>query len=91
MMGKAGGDVNLPAGLLRSVALTESRGDQFGKTRRSRGLFQFMPGTARDMGLRGNDVFDPDKINGSCTVSLYAPGKEWRGPEQRLALNLSDW
>ncbi|ENC7117983.1 lytic transglycosylase domain-containing protein, partial [Salmonella enterica] len=27
----------------------------------AKGLFQFMDGTARDMGLRGNDVFDPEK------------------------------
>ena len=27
----------------------------------AKGLFQFMDGTARDMGLRGNDVFDPMK------------------------------
>ncbi|MBS8223310.1 lytic transglycosylase domain-containing protein, partial [Klebsiella pneumoniae] len=53
---------NLPAGLLRSVALTESGGNQFAVSGAgAQGLFQFMPGTARDMGLRGNDVFDPIK------------------------------
>ncbi|CAI0823309.1 lytic transglycosylase domain-containing protein [Serratia ficaria] len=53
---------NLPAGLLRSVALTESGGNQFAVSGAgAKGLFQFMPGTARDMGLRGDDVFDPSK------------------------------
>ncbi|HIF6303909.1 TPA: transglycosylase SLT domain-containing protein [Klebsiella michiganensis] len=62
MMGKLEAMYNLPAGLLRSVALTESRGDQFAISGAgAQGLFQFMPGTARDMGLRGNDVFDPVK------------------------------
>ncbi len=62
MMGKLEALYNLPAGLLRSVALTESGGNQFAVSGAgAQGLFQFMPGTARDMGLRGNDVFDPIK------------------------------
>ena len=49
----------LPAGLLKSVAITESGGNQFAISGAgAKGLFQFMDGTARDMGLRGNDVFD---------------------------------
>ena len=52
----------LPEGLLRSVAITESGGNQFAVSGvGAKGLFQFMDGTARDMGLRGNDVFDPQK------------------------------
>ncbi|ARW93137.1 transglycosylase SLT domain-containing protein [Escherichia coli] len=52
----------LPEGLLRSVAITESGGNQFAISGAgAKGLFQFMDGTARDMGLRGNDVFDPEK------------------------------
>ncbi|EEA8075903.1 transglycosylase SLT domain-containing protein [Salmonella enterica subsp. enterica] len=52
----------LPAGLLKSVAITESGGNQFAISGAgAKGLFQFMDGTARDMGLRGNDVFDPEK------------------------------
>ncbi len=52
----------LPEGLLRSVALTESSGNQFAVSGAgAKGLFQFMPGTAKDMGLHGNDVFDPEK------------------------------
>lgn len=53
---------HLPAGLLKSVAITESGGNQFATSGAgAKGLFQFMDGTARDMGLRGNDVFDPEK------------------------------
>ncbi|WP_145588272.1 lytic transglycosylase domain-containing protein [Yersinia aldovae] len=57
---------NLPAGLLRSLAITESSGNQFAlgpKTKygQAKGLFQFMDPTAKDMGLKGNDVFDPEK------------------------------
>ncbi|MDV0369170.1 transglycosylase SLT domain-containing protein [Enterobacter chengduensis] len=52
----------LPEGLLKSVAITESGGNQFAMSGAgAKGLFQFMDGTARDMGLRGNDVFDPMK------------------------------
>ncbi|EOY1421751.1 transglycosylase SLT domain-containing protein [Yersinia enterocolitica] len=53
---------NLPAGLLRSVAITESGGNQLAISGAgAKGLFQFMDPTARDMGLKGNDVFDPEK------------------------------
>ncbi|HID1030675.1 TPA: transglycosylase SLT domain-containing protein [Enterobacter roggenkampii] len=53
---------NLPAGLLRSVALAESGGDQFATSKAgAQGMFQFMPDTAKDMGLKGNDAFDPMK------------------------------
>lgn len=53
---------NLPPGLLRSVAITESGGNQFAVSRAgAMGLFQFMPQTAKEFGLRGNDAFDPAK------------------------------
>lgn len=62
MMGKLEAMYNLPSGLLRSIAITESGGNQFAVSGAgAQGMFQFMPGTARDMGLRGNDVFDPIK------------------------------
>lgn len=56
------GKYGLPAGLLSSVAATESGGDPFAESKAgAKGLFQFMPGTATDMGLKGRDVFDPHK------------------------------
>lgn len=56
------GKYGLPAGLLSSVAATESGGDPYAESKAgAKGLFQFMPGTAKDMGLKGRDVFDPHK------------------------------
>ncbi|WP_220667939.1 lytic transglycosylase domain-containing protein [Raoultella ornithinolytica] len=56
------GKYGLPVGLLSSVAATESGGDPFAESKAgAKGLFQFMPGTAKDMGLKGRDVFDPQK------------------------------
>ncbi|CCS30256.1 Lytic transglycosylase catalytic [Salmonella enterica subsp. enterica serovar Agona str. 40.E.08] len=53
---------NLPSGILRAVATAESGGDQFATSGAgAQGLFQLMPGTAKDLGLKGNDVFDPVK------------------------------
>jgi soluble lytic murein transglycosylase-like protein len=64
----------LPASgsLLRSVAITESGGNQFAVSGAgAKGLFQFMDGTARDMGLRGNDVFDPEKAAQAAAKYLH--------------------
>ncbi|MGP1317359.1 transglycosylase SLT domain-containing protein [Serratia sp. CY37345] len=52
----------LPAGLLRSMVITESGGDTQAISKAgAKGPFQFMPGTAKDFGLVGDDVFDPEK------------------------------
>ncbi|VGC40437.1 lytic transglycosylase domain-containing protein [Klebsiella pneumoniae] len=60
--GSLEGKYGLPAGLLSSVAATESGGDPFAESKAgAKGLFQFMPGTAKDMGLKVRDVFDPHK------------------------------
>ncbi|MDM4567290.1 lytic transglycosylase domain-containing protein [Klebsiella michiganensis] len=56
------GKYGLPSGLLSSVAATESGGDPYAESKAgAKGLFQFMPGTAKDMGLNGRDVYDPHK------------------------------
>jgi len=61
-LNKLEGLYQLPAGLLKSVAITESAGDPLAQSGAgAKGLFQFMDPTARDMGLSGNDVFDPVK------------------------------
>ncbi|EOF7793527.1 transglycosylase SLT domain-containing protein [Salmonella enterica] len=53
---------NLPPGLLRSVAIAESGGNQFAVSRAgAMGPFQFTLPTAKEFGLRGYDVFDPEK------------------------------
>ena len=60
--GSLEGKYDLPAGLLSSGAATESGGDPFAESKAgAKGLFQFMPGTAKDMGLKGRDVYDPHK------------------------------
>ncbi|SFX17712.1 lytic transglycosylase domain-containing protein [Pantoea ananatis] len=52
----------LPEGLLRSVAIAESSGDPMAMSGAgAEGLFQLMPGTARDLGLRNGEAFDPMK------------------------------
>lgn len=52
----------LPEGLLKSVAITESAGNPNAVSGAgAQGLFQIMPSTGRDLGLQGNDVFDPVK------------------------------
>ncbi|MGJ8524102.1 Membrane-bound lytic murein transglycosylase F [Carnimonas sp. R-84981] len=52
----------LPAGLLHAVAYKESRGDPNAVSRTgAKGEFQFMPATAAQYGLRGDDVTDPTK------------------------------
>lgn len=56
------GKYDLPAGLLSSVSATESGGDPFAVSPKgAKGPFQFMDGTARDLGLKGMDVYDPHK------------------------------
>lgn len=46
----------LPAGLLRSVATVESGGNPYATSGAgARGLFQFMPGTAKDLGINPLD------------------------------------
>lgn len=61
----------LPTGLLRSVAIAESSGDPNAMSGAgAQGLFQLMPGTAKDLGLRGNDAFDPVKSAGAAAKYL---------------------
>lgn len=54
MMGKLESMYNLPSGLLRSVAITESGGNQFAVSDAgAQGMFQFMPGTLGIWGCAG--------------------------------------
>ncbi len=56
------GKYGLPAGLLSSLSDAESGGDPFAVSPKgAKGPFQFMDGTARDLGLKGMDVYDPHK------------------------------
>lgn len=61
----------LPEGLLRSVAIAESSGNPNAVSGAgAQGLFQIMPATGRDLGLRGNDAFDPMKAAGAAAKYL---------------------
>ncbi|HGO4839088.1 TPA: lytic transglycosylase domain-containing protein [Klebsiella pneumoniae] len=56
------GKYGLPSGLLSSLSAAESGGDPFAVSPKgAKGPFQFMDGTARDLGLKGMDVYDPHK------------------------------
>lgn len=66
------GKYGLPTGLLRGVAATESGGDPYAVSKAgAKGLFQFMPGTAKDMGLNGSDVYDPKKSAEAAAKYLH--------------------
>ncbi|UVZ84445.1 lytic transglycosylase domain-containing protein [Klebsiella michiganensis] len=56
------GKYGLPGGLLSSLSAVESGGDPYAVSPKgAKGPFQFMDGTARDLGLKGMDVYDPHK------------------------------
>ncbi|HBR6643462.1 TPA: lytic transglycosylase domain-containing protein [Klebsiella pneumoniae] len=56
------GKYGLPAGLLSSLSAAESGGDPYAVSPKgAKGPFQFMDGTARELGLKGMDVYDPHK------------------------------
>ncbi|EIO8739064.1 transglycosylase SLT domain-containing protein [Salmonella enterica] len=82
---------NLPTGLLRSVAITESGGNQFAVSRAgAMGLFQFMPQTAKEFGLRGNDAFDPEKAADAAARKLGGLMRFFHGDLAR-ALAAYNW
>lgn len=81
----------LPEGLLKSVAITESGGNQFAQSGAgAKGLFQFMDGTAKDMGLRGSDVFDPEKSAQAAAKYLSSLLKQ-NGGDLNKALASYNW
>ena len=54
------------------MAATESGGDPYAVSKAgAKGLFQFMPGTAKDMGLNGSDVYDPKKSAEAAAKYLH--------------------
>lgn len=86
---------NLPDGILRSIATTESGGDQFAvgpmtKYGQAKGLFQFMDPTAKDMGLKGNDVFDPEK-SASAAAKYLSQLLQQTGGNLQEAIAAYNW
>ncbi|MCT4713257.1 transglycosylase SLT domain-containing protein [Enterobacteriaceae bacterium H11S18] len=81
----------LPEGLLKSVAITESGGNRFAQSGvGAKGLFQFMDGTAKDMGLRGNEVFDPEK-SAQAAAKYLSQLLKLNGGDLRKALASYNW
>lgn len=71
----------LPKGLMSAIAEKESSWDPgaVNKSSGAAGLFQFMPGTAEAYGLKGNDVFNPDKATYAAAKYLQDNMKRYDG------------
>lgn len=81
----------LPPGLLRAVATTESGGDNGAVSHAgAKGMFQFMPKTAAEYGLIGEDVYDPDKSAAAAAKKLSGLVKLYNG-DIGLALSAYNW
>lgn len=85
------GKFGLPDGLLRSVATTESAGDKNAMSPAgAKGLFQFMDPTAKEMGLQGDDVFNPEKSSEAAAGYLSKLLKQ-TGGNLHEALGAYNW
>ncbi|MDE9456178.1 lytic transglycosylase domain-containing protein, partial [Xenorhabdus bovienii] len=79
----------LDSGLLHGIAMTESSGNpnaigkqtKFGK---AKGMFQFMPATAAQFGLKGDDVFDPYKAGEAAARYLGYLRRLHKGDEDKM-------
>ncbi|CAM3713667.1 lytic transglycosylase [Rouxiella silvae] len=82
---------HLPAGLLKSVAITESAGNPNAVSGvGAQGLFQLMPGTAKDLGLKGGDAFDPVK-SAQAAAKYLAQLMKINGGDLNKALASYNW
>lgn len=74
-----GGD-GLPPNLLNVVEQAESGGNRFAVSKAgAMGPFQFMPGTAKDMGLCGGEVFDKDLAEAAARRYFQMLFKRYEG------------
>ncbi|MDN8598616.1 phage tail tape measure protein [Citrobacter sp. S2-9] len=81
----------LPTGLLNSVATTESGGNQFAvSSAGAQGLFQLMPGTAKGLGLKEGEQFDPQKSSEAAARYLSSLLKQFGG-DVNTALAAYNW
>ncbi len=70
----------IPYQLLRSVSFQESKYNPTAKSPAgAMGLMQLMPATAAELGLRGDDVYDPEKNIAAGAVYLSKRIKEYGG------------
>ena len=76
----------VPAGLIRSVIYTESKGDpKAWSGARAAGLMQLVEATAKEMGLDWKDKFDPAKNIDAGTRYLSQLLKKYKDLEKALA------
>jgi soluble lytic murein transglycosylase-like protein len=77
------GKYGLPAGLLSSVAATESGGDPFAVSKlEPKACSSSCHGTAKDMGLKGRDVYDPTSqlmpLQDTCAICWMPLAAIWK-------------
>ncbi len=77
---------NLPNGLMSAIAKKESSWNPLALNEASgaAGLFQFMPGTAKAYGLKGNDVYDPNKATVAAGRYLNDLNKRYKGDVAKM-------
>lgn len=81
----------LPAGLLSAIMQTESGGNRFAESGAgAKGLFQFMDPTAREFGLTGRDVYDPEKSTDAAARYMKQLLKRYGGNVD-MALAAYNW
>lgn len=77
---------DLPSGLLNATYQKESGGGKYLYSKAGAlGPFQFMPDTAKDMGLRGDDVFDLEKSADAAARYYKILLKRYNGDVARAA------
>jgi len=86
---------HLPDGILKSVAITESSGNPnavgpMTKYGRAKGLFQIVDSTGEELGLRGNDAFDPVKA-AQAAAKYLAQLLKANGGDLNKALASYNW
>ncbi|WP_241364092.1 lytic transglycosylase domain-containing protein [Klebsiella pneumoniae] len=82
---------NLPSGLLSSVMKTESAGNQFAVSPKgAQGPFQLMPATAKWLGLKEGEAFDPEKSADAAARYLSSLLKMFGG-DLNTALAAYNW
>ncbi|WP_446469231.1 lytic transglycosylase domain-containing protein [Xenorhabdus stockiae] len=79
----------LPAGWLYGVAMAESSGNRFAigpqtKYGKAKGPFQFIPPTAAEYGLKGDDVFDWYKSSDAAAKMYGNLSRKFKGNEDKM-------
>nr|WP_276511100.1 transglycosylase SLT domain-containing protein [Xenorhabdus indica] len=76
---------DLPPGILYAIAMTESSGNRHLVSKvGAKGPFQFMPQTAAEYGLKGNDVFDWYKSGDAAARLVSNLSKEFNNDLDKM-------